>query len=119
MASGEEEDGDERWRGGDPTRKRSGEAASGDGEVQQRRGIKAGEVALVGGEARSKGNGSPGSGAGVDDDGEGGCSNAAGGGQAGEAAAPWPSDEQRMVRGSSGDGEQLGVELAREALGHE
>ena len=100
MASGEEEDGDERRWGGDPARKRSGKAASGGGEVQRRRGIKVGEVALVDGEARSKGNGAPGSGAGVDDDGEGGCSNAAGGGQAGEAAAPWPSAEQRMARGA-------------------
>ena len=80
--------------------KRSGEAASGDGEVRQRRGIKAGEVALVGGEARSEGSEAPGLGASMDDDGEGVCSNAAGGGQAGEAAAPWPSAEQRMARGA-------------------
>ena len=52
--------------------KRSSEAASGDGEVRQRRGIKAGEVALVGGEARSEGSEAPGSGASVDDDGAGG-----------------------------------------------
>ena len=80
--------------------KRSGEAASGDGEVQQRRGIKAGEVALVGGEARSEGNAAPGLGASVAADGEGVCSNAVGGGQAGEAATPWPSAEQRMARGA-------------------
>ena len=44
MASSVEEDGDERRRGGDPVRKRSGEAASGDGEV-----------ALVGGDSLGAG----------------------------------------------------------------
>ena len=49
----------------------------------------------------------------------GGCSNAAGGGQAGEAAAPWPSAEQRMARGAPLLGTMCACVCVRREVGNE
>ena len=50
---------------------------------------------------------------------QGGCCSAAGGGQVGEAAAPWPSAEQRTARGALILGTMCACVCVRREVGNE